>query len=181
MRLGGAADDPFPEASLQPMDGVEATAGPVRVRTAGRREFWWNVRASQAGYHRLVFRGGRQQVDKELAVGDGFMRVSSLRPGWSCSDALMHPSEPPFGPGSVVQSIEIEYPRRDSLTGAGESWLTCWFTWAMTGGGLARRPGGPAGMDGLLVRRVDGRGPLLQPRVESKHVNEAPPKGAIRP
>jgi hypothetical protein len=135
MQLSGPADGPFPEASLQALDGVQPSAGPVRVRAAGRREVWWNVRASQAGYHRLVFQVGEQQVDKELAVGTGFMRVSSLRPGWSCSDALLHPSERPFGPGSVVQSIEIEYPGRDSLTGSGDSWLTCWFTWAMAATG----------------------------------------------
>ncbi len=44
MRLGGGTDDPFPAASLRPTDGVEATVGPVRVRTDGRREMWWNVR-----------------------------------------------------------------------------------------------------------------------------------------
>jgi hypothetical protein len=35
----------------------------------------------------------------------------------------------------MIQSIEIEYPRRDSLTGAGDSWLTCWFTWSMVAAG----------------------------------------------
>jgi hypothetical protein len=144
MQLSGPADAPFPEASFQSLDGVELSAGPIRVRTAGRREFWWKVRASQAGYCRLVFQVGEQQVDKELAAGDGFMRVNSLRPGWSWSDALLHPSERPFGPGSVVQSIEIEYPGRDSLTGSGDSWLTCWFTWAMAAaawiGALVRLP-----------------------------------------
>jgi hypothetical protein len=132
LQLGGGADDPFPDVSLKPSDGVEATGGPVHVRSAGRREMWWNVRAHSAGYHRLAFQVGEQQVDKELAVGDGFMRVCAVRPGWSCSEALMNPAEPPFGPGAAVQSIEIQYPARDSLTGAGESWLTCWFTWSMT-------------------------------------------------
>jgi hypothetical protein len=135
MQLNGPADAPFPEASLQSFDGVAPSAGPVHVRTVGPREIWWNVRASQAGYHRLVFQMGEHQVDKELAAGDGFMRVNSLRPGWSWSDALLHPSERPFGPGSVVQSIEIEYPRRDSLTGAGDSWWTCWFTGAIAAAG----------------------------------------------
>ncbi len=147
MQLDGPADAPFPEARLQSVDGVEASAGPVRVRTAGRREIWWNIRASQAGYHRLVFQVGEQQVEKELEIGDGFMRVNSLRPSWSCSDALLHPSERPFGPGSAVQSIGIEYPRRDSLTGAGDSWLTCWFTGAMVAAGwLGALMGLPAWM-----------------------------------
>ena len=147
MRLGGGADDAFPVASLQPSKDVEATVGPVRVRTGERRELWWNVRAQDAGNHRLVFVVGGRPVEKELAVGDGAMRVSTMRPGWSWWDAVTHPSETPFGPGSAVQSIEVEYPQRDAPTGAGESWATCWYGWSMTGAGwLGDRMGLPAWM-----------------------------------
>ena len=110
MRLGGGTDDPFPAASLRPTDGVEVTVGPVRVRSDGRREVWWNVVAQEAGNHRLAFVVGGRQAEKELAVGDGVMRVSTMRPGWSWWDALTHPSETPFGHDSIVQSIKIEYP-----------------------------------------------------------------------
>ena len=148
MRLGGGADDPFPKMSLRPTDGVEATVGPVRVRTEGRRELWWNVQANEPGYHRLAFVVDGQQVEKELAVGDGAMRVSTMRPGWSWWDALTHPSEAPFGPGSAVQSIEDRVsPGRDSPTGAGESWATCWYSGSMTGAGwLGNLVGLPAWM-----------------------------------
>ncbi len=134
MQLGGGADDPFPEASLQAADGVEALVGPA-PGASEERELWCNVRANEAGYHRLVFVVGGQQVEKELAVGDGAMRVSTMRPGWSWWDALTHPSETPLGRGSAVQSIEIEYPERSSPTGAGESWATCWYGWSMAGAG----------------------------------------------
>ena len=135
MQLGGGADDSFTEASPQAADDVEATVGPVRVRTEGRRELWWNIRAREAGYHRLVMNVGGQRVEKDLAVGDGLMRVSAVRPGWNWWDALTHPSEAPFGRGSAVQSIEIEYPPRDSPTAAGDSWATCWYGWSMAGAG----------------------------------------------
>ena len=148
VRLGGAADDPFPAASLRPADGVEAATGPVHVRADGGREIWWDVRARQAGYHRLTFEIGDRQVGKELAAGDGFMRVSTRRPGWSCTDALMHPSESPFGPDSTVRSIEIQYPGRDSWAGAGESWWTCWFTWSMAASGWL---GGLVGLPAWMV------------------------------
>ena len=147
VQLDGAGRRPLSgsESPTRGRRGDHGRAGPRANRRPAR--VWWNVRASQAGYHRLAFQVGEQQVDKELAVGDGFMRVSALRPGWSCSDALLHPSEPPFGPGSAVQSIEIEYPRRDSLTGAGDSWLTCWFTGAMVAAGwLGALMGLPAWM-----------------------------------
>ncbi len=153
MQLGGGIDDPFPEASLPPTKGeddkllVEATAGPVQVRTEGRRELWWNVRANEPGYHRLVFVVGGRPVEKELAAGEGAMRVSPLRPGWNWWDALTHPSEAPFGRDSAVQSIEIDYPGRDSPAGAGESWATYWFSWSMAGAGwLGSWTGLPAWM-----------------------------------
>ena len=45
-----------------------------------------------------MFRVGGEPVEKELAVGDGFMRTSAERPGWCWSDILLQPAEPPFRP-----------------------------------------------------------------------------------
>ena len=105
------------------------------VRAAGRREIWWNVRARQPGYHRLVFQVGEQQVEKELAVGDGFMRVSTQRPEWSWSDTLLNPSEAPFAADSKVRSIEIDYPERFSWKILGvDPWLVYWFVVSMVAG-----------------------------------------------
>ena len=72
-----------------------------------------------------------QPVEKELAVGDGFMRVSAERPGWCWSDILLHPGEPPFGPDSPVRSIEIDYPDRASWTSGTDWWLVYWFAASM--------------------------------------------------
>ncbi len=68
-----------------------------------------------------------QNIDKELAIGGGFMRVSTLRPSWSWSDALLNPWERPFGPDSPVQSIEIDYPNRASWTSGTDTWVIYWF------------------------------------------------------
>ena len=125
MKLGGDADSPLPDVSLQPPAGVETTVGPVRIPS--KREICWKIKASKPGYQRLVFQVGEQTFDKELAVGDGYMRVSTERPGWHPIDILLHPSEPPFRPDSAVQSIEIEYPQRTSLRTGSESWMTSWF------------------------------------------------------
>jgi len=138
VRLGGPADAPYPKVSLQAPDGVEDLAGPIRVRTDAGRELWWNVQAKAPGYHRLTFLVDGQPVEKELAAGDGFMRVSPTRPGWSWFDALLHPSEQPFGRNSAVQGIEIDYAGRDSLPGADESWPTCLYSWPMRGAGWLR-------------------------------------------
>jgi hypothetical protein len=125
LALSGDADAPFPEVLLLPTDAVETTVGPVRVFS--KREVCWSIKARENGYHRLVFQVGDQAVDKELAVGDGFLRVSVRRPAWVWSEALLHPREEPFAPDSPVRSIEIRYPARPSWTSGTDRWVIFWF------------------------------------------------------
>lgn len=136
LKLNGA-ESPLPEVYLEPAAAIETMIGPVRIHS--RREVCWNITARQNGCHRLVFRVGEQVVEKELAVGDGFMRVSVQRPGWVWSDALLHPWEKPFGPDSPVQSITIDYPARSSWTSGTDSWLVYWFIASMVAAFCFRR------------------------------------------
>ena len=129
MQLDGTADAPWPEVNLRPTPAAEVAAGPVRVRS--RREVCWRLQAREAGAHRLVFDVGGQPCDKGLAVGDGFMRVSALRPGWEWSEILLNPGEPPFRPGSPVRSIAVDYPGRSSWTSGRDSWVIYWFAASM--------------------------------------------------
>jgi hypothetical protein len=126
LRLDGDPNASFPEVSLRPTDAVETTVGPVRVFS--KREVCWNVKARENGYHRLTFQVGGQAVDKDLAVGDGFMRVSALRPEAVVSKALVeYPAERPFGPDSPVRSIAIDYPARSSWVSGTNHWMIFWF------------------------------------------------------
>ena len=125
LKLRGDPAAPWPDLRLQPTDAVEVMVGPVRVLSKG--EVCWKLEARQKGRHRLVFETDTQTADKELAVADGFMRVSTQRPGWSWSEALVHPAERPFGPDSPVESITIDYPRRPSWTSGSDRWLYYWF------------------------------------------------------
>jgi hypothetical protein len=115
----------LPEVCLEPTPGAEATIGPVRVPS--KHMICWNVRAKEDGYHQLALDVGGRRFEKELAVGDGLMRVSLRRPGWSWAEALVHPRERPFPRDSVVQSVEIDYPDRDGWTSGSGSWLVYWF------------------------------------------------------
>jgi hypothetical protein len=133
LKLNGDADAAFPDVSLRPpekdasekKDPVEATAGPVRIRS--QREVCWTVKANKAGYHRLVFDVGGQTVEKELAIGDSYMRVSAVRPGWSALDVAANPCEPPFRRGDAVESITIDYPPRESYVSGTTWWMAYWF------------------------------------------------------
>ena len=70
-------------------------------------------------------------IRKELAIGDGYLRVSRLRPGWHWSEILLNPYEEPFRPNSPIQSIEIDYPQRSSWTSGTDSWIIYWFVVSM--------------------------------------------------
>jgi hypothetical protein len=135
--LNGDAESAWPEVYLQPTNAAEVTLGPVKVLS--KRELCWNLKVREDGYHRLAFQVNGQTVEKELAVGDGYMRVSIQRPGWSWSDALLHPAETPFGPDAPVRSIEIEYPQRASWTSGTNSWVIYWFIVSVVAALLFRR------------------------------------------
>jgi hypothetical protein len=128
VKLQGDPASPLPKAHVQAA-GAETTIGPVRLRS--KREICWAIQARQYGYHQLTFQVGEQVVAKELAVGEGFLRVSVQRPGWSWSEILLYPWEKPFRPDSPIRSIEIDYPRRDGWISGTDAWVVYWFAVSM--------------------------------------------------
>jgi hypothetical protein len=119
MSLNGDMESAWPEVSIKSTGGAEVTTGPVRVFS--KRRIYWRIKAVEDGYSEINFAVDGQEVKKELAIGEGFMRVSLERPGWKWSEIIMHPWEQPFGPDSAVKSISIGYPERLShmLSGDG--------------------------------------------------------------
>jgi hypothetical protein len=139
MKLNGESGSHWPVVRLGPTEAMEITVGPVRV--FNKREICWNVKARKSGYHRLVFQVDEQTFDKELAIGEGFMRVSSQQPEW------LHPWDQPFPPDSPIQSVEIEYPERDALTSGTSfrlfgvsSWVFYWFAVSIVSALVFRGP-----------------------------------------
>ena len=138
LKLNGPADSPWPEVYLRPTEAAEIMIGPVRVRS--KREICWNIKALQSGYHRLVFHVDGQPIDKELAIGNGFMRISRLRPPGNSWDTLWHPEETPFAASAPVQSIAIDYPERSSWTSGTFWWPIYWLAASMAAAFAFRRP-----------------------------------------
>jgi hypothetical protein len=138
LALNGDGTEAFTEARLLPTDAVETTVGPVRVFS--KEEVCWSVKARQAGYHRLTFQVDGQTVDKALAVGDGYMRVSARRPEAVVSEDLVaYPAERPFGPDSPVRSIAIDYPARPSWVSGTNHWVIFWFVVSLVAAFCFRR------------------------------------------
>lgn len=129
MKLSGAADASWPEVSLEPMAAVRVKIGPVRILS--KREICWEIEAREDGNHSLVFDVDRNSVEKQVAVGRGFMPVSVRRPGWNWASVLRHPWEKPFSPKASVRSIAIDYPDRSTWTSGTNSWVIFFFIASM--------------------------------------------------
>jgi uncharacterized membrane protein (DUF106 family) len=116
--------DTWPKIELRRNSSIKLTNGPARILS--KKMVCWEISTSEPGYHKIVFNVDDKQVEKDLAVGDGFMRVSSLRPQNKWSQVILNPSERPFHAGDLVKFISIEYPLRQSGV-SGSGWWAVYF------------------------------------------------------
>jgi len=129
MKLNGDIDTAWPQVDIKSIPAAKVIAGPVCAFST--REICWEIEAQQNGCHNIVFHVDHQQIEKELAIGPGFMRVSTNRPGRHWTDVLMHPWEKPFEPDSIVHSITIAYPDRISINSGTDWWVIYFFIASM--------------------------------------------------
>jgi uncharacterized membrane protein (DUF106 family) len=129
VKLNGNVEGNWPTVNVEPTSAAEVTVGPVRVLSKG--EICWEIKALENGKHHITLNVNRHQIEKDLAIGDGFMRVSSTRPAWNWASILMNPAEKPFVPDSIVQSVIIDYPDRLSKTSGADWWLIYFFIASM--------------------------------------------------
>ena len=131
VQLADSDADPMPEITLTPSPMHEVMTGPVRVPS--KRQVFWQIQAQpvKPGRYPLNFQVADQQVQKELAVGDGLMSVSMKRPGLNIADLILHPAEKPFDKTSPVQSISIAYPDRPSKITGTDFWIISLFVISM--------------------------------------------------
>lgn len=121
-----AISSSLPEVELLPTAFVSLQAGPVRV--LNKRIVCWKFLTVESGQQQLSFRVDGKILTKDLAVGAGFRPTSLKRPGRDLTQLLMHPREAPFAVDSPVQSIDIEYPHRESWTCGSNSWFYYFLT-----------------------------------------------------
>jgi uncharacterized membrane protein (DUF106 family) len=129
VKFNSNADSSWQNVSIEPTTAIDIISGPVRIFSS--KEVNWKIKGCENGYHRLVFLMDGQKFEKELAVGNGFMRVSIKRPAWNWAEILLHPMEKPFRPDSLVQSITVNYPHGSSITSGTDWWLVYFFIASM--------------------------------------------------
>ena len=125
-----------PDLQLAGSPAFDFRAGPVRL--LDKHQTCWRILAMQPGLHELAVTAEGQSFTKELAIGDGYLPVSPLRPTRQWSDVLLYPRERPFAADSVVQSIAIVYPERDSWTAGTFWWLVYFFVVSLVAAFVAR-------------------------------------------
>ena len=136
VKLDANVREPWPTVSIEPTPVAKVTVGPVRIFSKG--QICWEIEALEKGKHRITLNVNQHQIEKELVIGDGFMRVSSARPDWNWAHILMHPAEKPLGPDSIVQSVAIDYPDRLSRTSGTDWWLVYLFIASMVSAFILR-------------------------------------------
>jgi hypothetical protein len=125
MQLAGDPNEGWYDVQLPESTLAEVSFGPMKV--FAENQMLWTVRATAEGSDPLKFMVHDQHVAKSFAVGEGFMRVSALRPGPHWLDIMMYPAEEPFEKDSAVRSVSVEYPDRlSNISGTG-SWVVYFF------------------------------------------------------
>ncbi len=119
----------FPQVILESNPAAEIAAGPVRILS--RKEVYWKIKPLENGNHYLTFMVGDLQLNKSLAVGNHLMRLNPKRPGHDFMDRLLYPLEKPFEKDSIVQSISVEYPERNSRVYGTDCWVLSLFIISM--------------------------------------------------
>ena len=121
--------DTLPQVFLESLPAARTMVGPVRVFT--KKEIFWKIKPVEDGNYNLIFHIGDRRYEKQLAVGEGFMRLSPKRPGADFADILLYPLEKPFTSDSLVHSISINYPERDSRINGTDWWIVYFFVVSM--------------------------------------------------
>ena len=121
--------DAFPQVTLESLPAAQTIIGPVRIFT--KKEIFWKIKPVEDGNYNLIFHIGDRRYEKQLAIGEGFMRLSPKRPGADFADILLYPLEKPFTSDSPVRSISIDYPERDSRINGTDWWIVYFFVVSM--------------------------------------------------
>jgi len=121
--------DTLPQVTLESLPAARTLIGPVRVLS--KKELFWKIKPIEEGNHPLIFQVGERRYEKELAIGEGFMRVSPKRPGADFVDVLLYPLEKPFAADSPVHSISVDYPARGSQIYGIPWWIAYFFVASM--------------------------------------------------
>jgi len=116
---------PQDHVTLETPREVRVETSPVRI--AALKEVAWRIRAEEPTRALMTIHWGDQTVQKEVIVGEDEGAVSALRTG-NMTEVLLNPGEPPIQGVTAIESIRVDYPRRDfSVFGWNIHWVILFF------------------------------------------------------
>ncbi len=125
--------DTLSDVALQDSTGLAVPAQVVRV--PAESEVIWRVDGLPPGEQTLNVVFGGISVSKNIVVGNGMARLSSIRMRQPLWKRWMESGEPAIETGAAVESIEVLYPPRDiAIFGFGMGWLLWFFVFSIIAG-----------------------------------------------
>jgi hypothetical protein len=121
--------DALNETSLQLPDGLATTAPTVHVPSES--EVAWRVVAATAGEYIVNVQVSGQTFSKQVVIGSGLRRLSSVRLRGQYWKRIFVSSEPSLPENKFVEAIEVQYPTRN-IAFAGMEWNWMWLFFVLS-------------------------------------------------
>jgi hypothetical protein len=122
-------------ASLQLPEGLAKTAPAVHV--PAESEVAWRVVATKAGDYVLNVEALDQTFSKEVVVGSGLPRLSSVRRRGKFWERIFISGEPALPENKIIEAIEVQYPARNIPFAKFEwNWIWLFFVLSLVAGFL---------------------------------------------
>ncbi len=128
-----SAESGLNDVSIEVPPEISTTAPPVHSVT--QNDVVWRLVGSKDGQYRVKVNAGGSSVDKQVCIGSGLPRISTIRFRGHFWDRLFSSAEPPLPENSVIDSIAINYPDRSiEMFGYGMNWIWLFFILSMIAG-----------------------------------------------
>jgi len=123
------------DASIQLPDGLATTAPAVHVPS--ENEVAWRVVAAKAGVYVINIQVSDQTFSKQLIVGSGLQRLSTVRLRGKVWERIFVSGEPALPSNNFVDAISVQYPARNiAFAGIDWNWIWLFFILSLAAGFL---------------------------------------------
>lgn len=123
------------DASIQLPDGLATTAPAVHVPS--ENEVAWRLVATTAGEYIVNIRVSDQTFSKQLIVGSGLPRLSSIRLRGKFWERIFVSGEPALPDNKFIEAITVQYPHRNiAFAGIEWNWIWLFFVLSLAAGFL---------------------------------------------
>ncbi len=127
------AESELSNATIELPQEITMTAPPVHA--LAHNDVVWRLVGSKDGQYEAKVNSGGVSVDKQIRIGGGLPRISTMRLRGHFLDRFFSSAESPLPESTPIESISINYPNRDiEMFGYGMNWIWLFFILSMVAG-----------------------------------------------